>query len=270
MAAAIVLDKSFLQGVATSRFRELARSHRFLVSDALFYELLTSEEPVRSSCFRKFPPTENPVELVSHIGPLVRLEIISRKPSGLPSMHRQDLRFQFNWNLTTPVLEFSETERRTIEEHASELRSDVEAFMQRANLIPTFFPDILSGSQSKRERTIAEVEAAIATPGALLNLYSALEVPPGEKTLPPAGVISEDWAIYRWLQVQLLFAADLYVRYNGRIPTKLTKGTFERMEHDVLDAQLLMLGCLEGAFATKEKKLMRWLKVLCPRAELYE
>jgi len=139
MAAAIILDKSFLQGVGTPRIRELAASHRLLVSDALFYELLTTEEPVRSQCFRKFPPTENPVDLVSHIGPLVRLEISTHKPSGPPSMHRENLRFQFNSDLVTLEYEIPEPGRRAIEEHTEELRSDVASFIQRANLVRVFF-----------------------------------------------------------------------------------------------------------------------------------
>jgi hypothetical protein len=270
MATPIVLDKSFLQGVGTSRIRALAASHRLLVSDALFYELLTAEEPVRSQCFRKFPPIENPVDLVSHIGPLVRLEISTHRPSGPPSIHREDLRFQFNSDLVTMEYEIPEPGRRAIEEHAKELRSDVESFMQRADLVHTFFPDLLSGSQSNRDTARAEAEAAIAAPGSLLQFYSFLEAPPGEKPLPPANLVSEGWAVYRWLQVQMLFALDLYARYGGRIPEKLTDGTFERIEHDVLDAQLLMLGCLEGAFATKEQKLKRWWRLLCPQSELHE
>jgi len=62
----------------------------------------------------------------------------------------------------------------------------------------------------------------------------------------------------------------VYVRYRGALPETLSPSTYERMEHDVLDAQVFMLGCLEGAFATREKKLKRWWSLLCPDAPLYE
>ncbi|MNT61706.1 hypothetical protein D3C72_1993660 [compost metagenome] len=82
--------------------------------------------------------------------------------------------------------------------------------------------------------------------------------------------MTEDWAIYRWLQVQFLFALDLYVRYQGKVPDSMGSAAWEKLEHDVLDAQVLMLGCLEGAFATNEKKLIRWRRMLCPNGTLYE
>jgi hypothetical protein len=270
MNAAIILDKCFLQGTSAARIRELATIHRLVVSDALFYELLTSTEPGRSRCFNKFPPVVNPVDLVSHIGPLMRLEIETHKPSGCPSSHREDWRFQFNPALVTPQYKVPDAGRLAIEEHLEELRSDVASSIERARLTPTFFPDVLAGNQIARDQARADAEAAIAEPGSLLKFYSSLEPPNGEKPLPPAHLVSEKWAVYRWLQVQMLFGLDLHIRYGGRIPEPLSTNIFEKIEHDVLDAQVLMLGCLEGAFATRERKLQRWYKLLCPGGMLYE
>jgi hypothetical protein len=67
-----------------------------------------------------------------------------------------------------------------------------------------------------------------------------------------------------------LFALDVFVRYRGAVTEALNPITYEKMEHDVLDAQVFMLGCLEGAFATQEKKLKRWWALLCPDGDLYE
>ena len=43
----------------------------------------------------------------------------------------------------------------------------------------------------------------------------------------------------------------------------LTDGKKERLEHDVLDMQYLILGVLQRAFATKDKKLIEFYKLLC-------
>lgn len=72
------------------------------------------------------------------------------------------------------------------------------------------------------------------------------------------------------MQVQLLFTLDIYVRYQGKIPELLTPRLYEKMEHDVLDAEQLILGCLEGSFATRERKHKRWWALLCPDGCLYE
>lgn len=70
---------------------------------------------------------------------------------------------------------------------------------------------------------------------------SNLEPPPGEKALPPASMIDESWALYRWLQVQLLFSVDVFARYQGNKPDLNSRATFEKLEHDVLDAQVMRM-----------------------------
>lgn len=270
MRSAIVLDKSFLQGAKTSRIRELAAAHRLVVSDALFYELLTAPEPGRSRCFAKFPSTENPVDLVSHTGTLMQIEIDTHSRCGKPSEHREKLLFQFNPRLVSADYVLPDEARVAVEEQTTQLRSDVSGFLEQVALVPTFFPNLLTGSSAGQKLAHAEAERALGEPGALIPFYSALEPPPGQKPFPSPHLVSEKWAVYRWLQVKLLFAVDVYVRYRGALPETLSPSTYEKMEHDVLDAEVFMLGCLEGAFATREKKLKRWWSLLCPDAALYE
>jgi hypothetical protein len=267
---AIVLDKSYLQGAKASRIQELADTNRLVVSDALFYELLTSSEPGRSRCFAKFPVTENPVDLVNHIGTLIRIELDTHSPCGMPSSHCEKLRFQFNPCLVNPDYVLPEEARFTVDEQTTQLQSDVANFLEQIALVPSFFPYLLTGNTAEQKLAHAKAEHAIAEPGALIPFYSKLEPPPGQKPLPPPHLVSENWAIYRWLQVKLLFALDVYVRYGGKVPQTLSSAVYERMEHDVLDAQVLMLACLEGAFATREKKLKHWWSLLCPDGALYE
>lgn len=270
MSEAVVLDKCFLQGSKKADIQELATSRRLVVSEALFYELLTSSEPGRSRCFSKLPRTDNPVDLVSHIGTLMRIEIDTQLPAGKPSSHREELRFRLNPALLAPDYQLPKQAQEAVEEQTAQLKSDVQLFIERAAVVNSFFPDLLIGSHARRDGARAEAEEAIAAPGGLSELYAALEPPPGERPLPSASVVNESWALYRWLQVQLLFAVDLYVRYQGRIPQRFGRRTYEKLEHDVLDAQVLMLGCLEGAIATRERKLKRWWRLLRPDGELYE
>lgn len=270
MPTAVVVDKCFLQGAPKSRVLALAQTHRLLVSDALFYELLTGSEPGRSRCFAKLPQTENPVDLVSHIGVLMRKEIETQVQAGRPSTHREDLRFKFNPALLTGKYQLPEVAQHEIERQSQVLRADVVTFIERAEGMPSFFADLLQGSEESRQAARASAEAAVAEPGALLSFYSQLEPPLGEKALPPPGVVNESWALYRWLQVQFLFGIDVCVRYQGKVPKEFSSTVFEKLEHDVLDAQLLMLACLEGAFATRERKLQRWWRLLRPDGVLFE
>ena len=270
MSLAIILDKSFLQGSKASRIHELATTHRLVVSDALFYELLTSSEPGRSRCFAKFPPVENPVDLVSHIGTLMRLEINAHAPCGRPSEHREQLVFNFNPRLVNADYLLPEKARANVEKQTAELRSEVKAFVEQVGTIRSFLPNLLTGTDAYQRAANADAERALVEPRALIPFYSQLEPPSGEKVWPTPELVSEEWAIYRWLQVKLLFALDVYVRYRGVVPQVLSRGTYEKMEHDVLDAQIFALGCLEGAIATREKKQKRWWALVCPTGSLYE
>ena len=266
----IVIDKSFLQGTNARRIRKLAAEHRLLMSDALLYELLTTKAKSRRECFAKLPKVSNPVDLVSHVGTLIKREIDTRKPSGPPSLNKEEIAFVFSDALTTEHYTPTSDEQSVIEEETVRLKSNVYLFLEKTEHIPSYFPDLLRGTQANRKNAHLKAEKAIVTPQALTPFLAQLKPPPGEKELPPADAITEDWAIYRWLQVQFLFALDVYVRYQGSVPKELSQKVFERIEHDVLDADLLTLGCLEGAYATQEKKHKRWWGILCPNGKLYE
>lgn len=257
MKPGIVLDKSFLQGASGARIAEIARSYELVMCESLFYELLTSEEPGRSGCFAKLRE-DNPVALVSDIGPLLGLEIDRGHAAGRPSSHRIDLPFRFNPKLVNRSYVLPAEAQTTVDELTARLRTDVASFLDRVEVVPSFFPDLLQGSDDDRRRARTEAEEAIVAPRGLVPLYAQLEPPAGETPLPPAEATTDDWALFRYLQMQMLFALDAYVRYHGRRPDTASAAVYERIEHDVLDAQVAMLGCLEGALATHERKLQRW------------
>jgi hypothetical protein len=78
------------------------------------------------------------------------------------------------------------------------------------------------------------------------------------------------WITYRWFQVYELFAIDLRYRYETFETITNTPKALEKLRHDILDAKYLILATLEGGFATKEKKLVRWWRLLQPEGCLYE
>ena len=270
MKQAVVLDKSFLQAASASAIQELASSHRLVISWALFYELLTCDTRGRRGCFSKLPKTENPVELVENIGKLLKIEIDTHRPAGKPSSHKENIRFTFNSKLLSDDYQMPLDAQEAIKEHTNTLLSNIERFIAIARLTPKFFPNLLSGTDKERIDARRSAEKMITDKDALLSLYAKLQSPDPNIPFPPHNLVDESWATYRWLQVQKLFSLDLFVRYAGNIPAQLTPKIYTKLEHDVLDAQVLMLGCLEGAFATREKKLINWWHLLCPNGELFQ
>ena len=261
MKTPVVLDKSYLQAASCAHMFELAVTHRLLMSEALLYELLS--KPVDyQACFSKFRSNENPVDIVLHVGGYLKKEIESRRPAPLPSTQVHSFRFQFNQRLLDadyilPMESLDEVNRQR-----DELLKDVQTLKSRALDSLNFFPECFAGSDSERAAARAEAENLIARPGALLDFYEQLRAPKGMRRFPPRKLISDQWAIYRWLQVQLLFGLDLYARYGNALCEPMSARTEERIEHDVLDAQYMLIGLLEGAFATRERKLQRWFRLL--------
>ena len=264
MKPAIVLDKSYLQGTSTRRMHELAESHRLLVTDSLFYEILSNEED-RAKCFAKFPPTENPVDLVTHVGGYLKKEISLRKPAPRPSQSIIRERFVFNPSLLEAGYELPPEAAAAQLEKEQEVRVDVGALIRRAKAVPKMFPLAFVGTDEEKRLAIESAETLIATDkDALLSFYGGFRAPKGHRKPPPSRYLDENWALYRWVQVHLLFALDLATRQLSNLVEPLPVSLYEKIEHDALDAEYLIVGALEGSFATFEKKLQRWFRIMCP------
>ena len=78
------------------------------------------------------------------------------------------------------------------------------------------------------------------------------------------GAFRPEWALYRWTQVTLLYALELLHRHGQLTPEKLTTKPRERLQHDVIDVQCVFLGVLQGALASKDKRMRAMFKLLRP------
>lgn len=242
----------------------LAASHKLIMPGALFYELMTTSLEARRKCFAKLPPTENPVILVDHIGVLLAYEASKNRPAGQPSGHRIGIRFRFNQLLISDDYVLPAEAQLAVDEQTIDVAQDVQRLIALAETIPKLFPDLLSGSSAERANSRRRAEHAVSHLDEIHHFYSALKASDGYPEHPCTFGKLGKWAHIRWLQVVMLFAIDLHVRYQGKLRGGLTPKVLEKLEHDVHDAQILALGALEGAIATSELKLFRWFSLLRP------
>lgn len=265
----VVLDKSFVQGISRTKMHALASTHRLLISEALLYELLSNPADCRC-CFLKFPSSDNPVDLVMHVGGYLRKEVDTRRPAPKPSERIKNFRFQFNSRLLNANYELPLDAAQEIARQHDVLISDVQTMKELALTMFQFFPNAFVGNDFQCKAARADAERLITQKsGSLLNFYGQLRAPKNERRFPPARYLSEEWALYRSLQVLFLFSLDLYARYGNTLRAPLSQKTEEKIEHDVLDAQYLLIGVLEGSFATDELKLRRWFSLLRPDGHLF-
>ena len=264
----VVVDKSFIQAHKPEAMRQFASRHRILMTEALLYELLTNARD-RRACFAKFPAGDNPVDIVLHRGSFLRKEIATRRPVPQPSKRTENFRFKFNERLLEKDYRLPPEAEGVLAEQRREVVADALSATSRALHIPSFFPDVASKKSHLRLAARENAEALIAQPASLMEFYGALRSPKGQRKLPPKKLISENWAIYRWLQIDMLFCLDLYYRFGSNLNEPLLPKVEQGIQHDILDAQYLLVGVLEGKFATQEAKLQRWFKAIQAQGILY-
>lgn len=260
----IIIDKCFLQGTSAREIQELSGQFQLLMPDVLFYELISSSEPGRSRCFKKLPQRSNPIPIAKHVGALLQKELATHAAAGLPSDNVEEFDYRFNPALSTGSYRFSEDDVRASREIEEELRSDILSLVEKAQMVPTMFPVIDSGGGEERRRHKTEIEEFVASDTKELRRFlSSLQLP-GNIPMPNKNSLGPSWALFRWLQVHLLFSIDVHMRYGAIDFQSLTPKQLVKLEHDVLDAHYLILGVMQHAFATKENKLIRFFRLLCP------
>ncbi|MBC3806209.1 hypothetical protein H8K52_02470 [Undibacterium seohonense] len=268
MKQGLILDKCFLEGVSKSRLLELSNQYKLIVSGPLFYEMLTTRSTSRVRCFRKLPSKRNPVLLVEHIGILLRKEIEHSRPAGKPSNNRINIDFEFNARLLEADYQLPIESARALDHQSLELRSELYQIIELSKTSESLFGSLLTGTQEEQDRAKQNAEILIANCDEVRNFFGTLESPDPNLPYPSAQNINSSWALLRWLQVRMLFALDIHLRYQDQVDEMLTAGVLDRLEHDLHDMQHLTLGLLEGAFATNEKKLQRWWNLLLPSGDL--
>ena len=264
----IILDKSYLQGTPGNRFKELSEQFQFLMPDVLFYELISSPDvSERSICFQKFPQTTNPIPLVKSVSDLLRKELATHKPAGLPSENLLKANYRFNPELSEGSYILSDALKTAIHESEAELDRDMSMYMDFTSL-ETVFLHIHSRTDEERNIYKSECERYITDNSEELGkALSSLE-PADGMTVPTQQNLNKDWTLLRWLQVRLLFNLDLYDRYGKVKSNGLTQKSEEKLKNDVLDMRYLIMGVLQQGFATNDNKLIKLFNLLCPDGKL--
>jgi len=264
----IILDKSFVQGSKASDIAQLSAKGRGLMPDVLFFEMLSSDEPGRSRCFKKFPG-ENPVTIVPNVGTLLAYEVEHGRASDRPSLHALETRYQFNPLLAKGSYNLPPEATEVLERELNRVAEDVSTFIQLVNLAPLMFPDAFSGTYAFRQEARAEAERVLATdPEPIQRFYGELRDAEG-RLAPIKAALNPTWAHFRWLQVRLVATLDLACRF-GTVSETPSEKQRRKLEHFMLDIEYVILGALEGALAAGDGWMQDIWRRVCPDGLLVE
>jgi hypothetical protein len=257
----LVLDKSYLRGASTELVRTLCSKYTVIMPDVLFYELLTAPDWERTMCFRKIPDAENPLTLVPSIGDLFRFEV-KHGMQCTPLSDRAVTRFRFNRSLRVGTFTLTPEQRDYINETEEALLRQAVESTEIWRAIDRFFPDLkqsrpgqTSDALNNATRTIASNENVVQ------EIYDAIR----PESFPLAKFITPDWALYRWVQVQLLAALDFVSKYGDTQIPKAVKMINER--HDL---DYAVNAALASGLATRDEAMARRFRLVCPAGLLIQ
>lgn len=269
---AIIVDKSYAQGVRS--LSSFQRSWCLLFPDAFFFEVASTDPQARERCLAKLREVHGHggLRVVPNVGELLQKEICYLKKAGLPSdnlISGLDLDAFFSVEFD----DLSKARREALQGTEADFGQDIDGLITRANMLHGCFPSTCQGTTADRKEAFRSVRQTVAEDRDFLLSFFADFVCYGAHTPPGAPLLAEiarngtlgpEWTIYRWLQVQLLYGLECLERYPKLAENPLGPKQRERFQHDVIDMEYVVLGVLQGALATKDKRMAAMFMLLRP------
>lgn len=262
MKPEVILDKSYLEGQNDAVIKQLCADYSVLMLETLFMELLTtSEKYFQAACFRKFPETENPVELINGISSLLQYEIKHQRQATPLLNQKIPIRFAFNPKMASGNYIYSAEQLVEMRRWEVQILEDVDFLKENAEVTADFFPSIPNYKPGQSTAEIELIRKEIAYNEDLIRgFYARIR----HATFPPAELLSPNWAFFRWVQVKLLASVEFIRRYGpGRLDVRS-----KEIAQDVADSEYLICASLAGGLATRDSALKRDFTLLCPNGLL--
>ncbi|MFZ5995536.1 MAG: hypothetical protein ACOYU4_11185 [Thermodesulfobacteriota bacterium] len=261
----IILDKSYLDAARPSLINSLCNDYSLLMPDVLFYELMTTADTSMRNCFNKFPARTNPVELIPNVGTLLAYELSIHKACTPLYERRNRVVFEFNSRLGAGTFEWTSDQIKAREERKMLVAKDTQDFFELAMMVHEFFPHLNGIPFSKFPQAVesAKREAA-SSEDKVRQIYGQLLGHRAPSNAIEASAINSGWAYFRWLQIRLIYSLDLLLKYQGKLPHETSPKFWRKIEHDMLDAEYVILGALAGGLACNETKVIEIFKLVRP------
>ena len=270
----VIVDKSYIQGAGVDFLLELQDDWNLLFPDAFFFEVASTAQTAREQCLAKLREVHRSGQLfvAPNIGELLRREIHSLSQAGVPSENLVE-GLDLDTFLGTRFHDLSKARREALQSTELDFEHAVDGLVARARTLQGRFRGTCEGTTGQRKEAHRRAREMIAQDTDFISGFfadfvcQATHAPPGAPMLAAiarTGRLGPQWTIYRWVQAQLLYGLELTER-NGRLtPNGITPKQKEKLQHDVLDIEYLVLGALEGALATTDKRMRGMFELLRP------
>ncbi|OGA06853.1 MAG: hypothetical protein A2W68_01310 [Betaproteobacteria bacterium RIFCSPLOWO2_02_64_14] len=263
----IVLDKSYLDGAPTASVQSLCEHFNALLSDELFFELMTTEPLSRKRCFSKLPDRENPVSLVPNVGFLLRFERERQRSCTPLTQHRIPDRYVFHKKLREGSFSCEGEVLENLNAWRTRVKAETEDFIERCKVVHQFFPELNGIEWKDFPAAVTEARKKIATDDDFVRkIYASFLDEEAPSDAPSPNLLTRDWAWFRWVQCQILAALRIFQKHQGRFPETLSTEFWRRAEHSMLDVYYVVLGALSDGIATLDSEIREDFLAIRPDA----
>lgn len=260
----IVLDKSFLDGANGHQVREVIAQHQALIIEPLFYELMTTELPVRQRrAFDKLPREAGAFTLIPNMGTLLRFEYEHQQAVDTLDACAVEGKHIFNEGLRDGTYVPNEQVRSDIQQWETEVGVATDTFVRTCETVYHFFPALNGIELRDFPASIAAARRTVACdPQRVLAIYDEIRGWDAPESKLPSALLNEQWATFRFLQCHLLAALRIFGRYLGQLPQ--TAKFRLNAEHSMHDLEYVLSGSLVGAIATNDREVEEDFRLLRP------
>lgn len=270
----VIVDKSYIQGAGVDSLLELQEYWNLLFPDAFFFEVASTDQTAREQCLAKLREVHRSGRLfvAPNIGELLRREIHSLSEAGVPSENLVD-GLDLDTFLGTRFDDLSKARRDALQSTELDFEHAVDGLVARARTLQGRFRGTGEGTTEQRKEAHRRAREMVARDTDFISGFfadfvcQATHAPPGAPMLAAiagTGRLGPQWTIYRWVQAQLLYGLELTERHGRLTPNGITPKQKERLQHDVLDIEYLVLGVLEGGLATMDQRMRGMFELLRP------
>ena len=259
-----------MDGANPQQIKSLFHEHTVLMTDVLFYELITTDETSRKRCFNKLPDTTNPVEVIPNIGTLMRYELNKQKPCTPLYDRREKKAFSFHNGLRTGTFQFTGEQLETRQNYEKLVEQDTKSFFELAMDVHVFFPFLNGIPYSEFPEAVQKAKRQVASNNEKVReIYEKLLEHNAPSNAVDPDALDPNWAYFRWIQVRVIYSLSLLLKYQGRLPKNPSKKFWRRIKHDMIDAEYIILGGLAGSMASNDNALIENYQLVCPIGLLF-
>ena len=260
----IVLDKSFLDGAGGHQVREVLAQHDGLIIEPLFYELMTTDQPIRQSrAFNKFPREAGAFTLIPNMGTFLRHEFEQQKAMDSSDVCAIEGKHIFNEALRDGGYVPTDQVRDDILSWRAEVNHATDTFVRMCETVNHFFPELNGIEFRELPAAIAMARQAVATDCVRVRaIYEEIRAWDAPDAKIDGALLDERWATFRFLQCHLLAALRIFGRYGGQLPE--TSKFRLHAEHCTHDLEYVLVASLVGAIATNDREVEEDFRMLRP------